>query len=411
MRFLRIILQIALPLVILAIGIEGGKYLIENKKVQERRSKPPSLPVIETLTVKPQSYQIKLKTRGTVAPRTQSTLVSEVSGKITKVSPNFREGSFFKSDETLVHIDRRDYEQALTIIKAELAQAELALNESQANSEQAARDWKQLGLKGTPNDLVLRQPQLRSSEAALAAAKARVDKANTDLSRTRIKAPYEGRILSQQVDIGQFVSRGSVLASIYAVDYVEVRLPITEQQAQFLKLPESYQNNEKSAGKNPEVTFFVQQTGKNWKWKGRIVRTESTIDIKSRQQFVIVQVDKPYVKHKDGRPPLKIGQFLTAEIKGTRLSQVLVLPRELLRGNDEILVVKSDNTVETRRLEVIWRDDKNVVFSGGLKAGERISKTLLGFVTNGMKVAIKGEKKDKKPKKTQQEGKEASGEH
>lgn len=390
MRFLATVLKIIMPIVVVAAGVVVARHFMNTAEKPERRSTPPRLQVVEVLQVKPEDFQVIISSRGTVSPRTQSTLVSEVTGRIEKVSPNFREGSFFDKDEVLVNIDRRDYEHNLTIVKAELAQAELALSENQAQSQQARREWDRLGLKGKPSDLTLRQPQLKSSQAAVEAARARVRQAKTDLGRTSIEAPYDGRILDKQVDIGQFVPRGAVLASIYAVDYVEVRLPVTEQQAAFLTLPEAYQDETISA-QGPDVDLLVNSAGREWQWKGRIVRMEGAIDIKSRQQFAIVQVDKPYAKHDDGRPPLKVGQFVTAQVKGNVIEEAIVLPREIVRGNDEIIVIKDDNTVEKRKLDIIWRDDRNVVVSKGLQTGERVSRTLLSFATDGMKVKLQGE--------------------
>jgi len=221
-----------------------------------------------------------------------------------------------------------------------------------------------------------------------------VQQAKIKLARTRIRAPYAGRILKKQVDIGQFVSTGTVLASIYAVDYVEIRLPLTDQQAPFVKLPEAYQN-EKAPPEGPEVTLLVNHgppSTSPYRWKGKIMRTEGAIDIQSRQQFMIAQVNTPYARHKDNRPPLKVGQFVQAEIRGDTLTNVIVLPRNVLRGDDEVLVVSENNTIERRKLEVLWRDDQEVVIRHGLKAGERISKTPLSFATNGMRVKIRGNK-------------------
>ncbi len=387
---MKTIMRVTIPLIVVAAGIVIGLVLLRTGPEAQRRPPRAAVPTVKVTTINPREYTVLLHSRGTVSPRTQSTLIPEISGRINQISTNFRNGGFFAEGEVLVRIDPRDYEYALTVARAELERARVALAEEQAQSEQAQRDWEKLKLQGAPSDLVLRRPQLQSARAAAAAAEARVNRAELDLQRTAVRAPYAGRVLEQRVDVGQFVSTGTVLASLYAVDYVEVRLPITDRQAAFVNLPESYRDEPQQQIKGPAVTVAVSVGGKTFSWQGRVVRTEGSIDTRSRQLFVVAQIDDPYAKQADERPPLKVGQFVTAIIEGRKLPDVFVVPRLALMGLDELLVVHSDDTVERRRVEIVWRDEEDVIVNKGLKDGERISLTLLPFITNGSKVEIAG---------------------
>lgn len=381
--------RIALPLVIVAVSVLIGMILINTGPEAERRPPRTALPTVKVQTVQPGDYTVLLHTRGTVTPRTQSTLIPEISGRIVEVSPNFRSGGFFERDEILVRIDSRDYEYALTVARAELERARLSMAEERAQAEQAKRDWEKLRFEGKPDELVLRRPQLQSAEAAVAAAQAQVRRAELNLQRTTVRAPYAGRVLEKNVDIGQYISPGTVLAKLYAVDYVEVRLPLTDRQAAFVDLPEAYRNQPQAVA-GPAVTINAAIGGRDYQWQARIVRTEGAIDTRSRQLFVVAQVDDPYAKREDQRPPLKVGQFVTAAIQGRELTGVYVVPRAALLGVDELIVVDQENTVERRRVEIVWRDEDEIVVSKGLKPGERISVTLLPFITSGSKVQIAG---------------------
>ncbi len=378
-----------LPLAVLMVCILAAAALIATSPKVERRTPPAPQPTVEILQATPTSYQVEVASYGTVSPRTQSTLVSEISGRIIAIAPNFRNGGFFEQNELLLTIDPRDYEIARIVARSELAQTQLQLREQEAQAEQARKDWKTLGDGAKPTDLVLRKPQLASNRAAVAAAQARLRQAEIDLERSRILAPYVGRVLEKNADVGQYVTQGTVLARIYAVDYVEIRLPLTDRQQAVLELPEIYRGEDTAPKPGPEVSLTAQVSGEQHTWQGRIVRTEGAIDTQSRQLFAIAQVDDPYARHAR-RPPLKVGQFVQAKIKGTRFNNVFVVPRGVLRGQDEVFVVDAKQRLERRRLQIVWRDAENVVVSAGLAAGERLSMTPLPFSADGMQVQVKG---------------------
>jgi RND family efflux transporter MFP subunit len=355
----------------------------------ERRDPPRPVPAVEVLELLPTDYQVVLESRGTVQPRTQSTLIPEVAGRIIEVSPSFRNGGFFEAGDRLARIDPRDYRNAVTVARSELAQARLRLEEERAQADQARRDWEKLGQGGEPSPLVLREPQLASARAAVAAAEARLRQAEVDLERTEIRAPYGGRVLEKQADMGQYVTSGTVLATIYATDYVEIRLPLTDEQQAFVDLPEAYRDGAPDTG-GPPVTLSARVGRDRVTWEGRIVRTEGAIDTRSRQLFVVAQVDDPYAR-RPGTPPLKIGQFVEARIRGEVLEDVLLVPRGAVQQGREVFVVTPEDTLERRELDVVWRDAGHVVVTGGLAPGERISLTPLPFAADGVAVRVVGD--------------------
>ncbi|WP_303722458.1 efflux RND transporter periplasmic adaptor subunit [Malonomonas rubra] len=376
------LINFLLPLIVLLTGIAIAASLIASAPETERKSPPVPLPSVEVATLQPESYQVKILSRGTISPLTSSSLVPEVSGRIIEVAENFRNGGFFAKGELLLQIDPRDYQNAVTIARAELAIQKQALAEELARSEQARNDWQKLQLTGEPDPLVLRIPQLETAQAKLAAAEARLQQARLDLERTRISAPYAGRVLEKKVDFGQYVSAGSSLADIYASDCVEVRLPITSEQQLYLELPE---NGASQAGARVE---FIARIGKHEeRWPGRLVRTEGSVDIRSRQLFVVARIDDPYRRHGE-RAPLKIGQFLEAEIFGKTLEQVFIIPRHAVRGEQTIYLVDKENRLQRRELEVVWRDEQSLIARGPLQPGDRLSLTTLPFAANGIKVEI-----------------------
>lgn len=385
---MRRLARFALPILILAASLAAGTILIKTAPKAERRQPEPVLPVVEVTRVEPQTYPVTLKSQGTVSPRTQSSIIAEVSGRVVTVADELRSGGFFEPGQLLLQIDPRDYENAVTIARSDLAQARLDLQEEIARGDQAKQDWERLGLEGKPDQLALRKPQLDSARAKVAAAEARLAQAQIDLARTRIEAPYAGRVLEKNVDIGQYVSPGTVLSRIYAVDYVEIRLPLSNDQLQYIHLPESYRDTDSAAEPVP-VRINAEIGGRTYTWQGSVVRTEGDIDTDTRQWFVVAQVDDPYARH-GGMPPLKVGQFVTADIQGRKLEDVYVLPRAALRPDDEVLIVTPERTVARRTVDLMWGTDERVVVRG-LEPGDEVITSSASFAVDGTRVRVAGE--------------------
>ncbi|RUM93555.1 MAG: efflux transporter periplasmic adaptor subunit [Thiothrix sp.] len=398
------LVKILLPLALLAAGIGGSWWLMATSPKSERKTSAPVTPLVEVMALQPQSYSVTIKSRGTVTPRTQSTLVAEISGKITEVTDKLREGGFFEPDDLLVSIDPRDYESAVTIAQADLAQQKLSLNQEKARSRQANEDWQRLGSGSKASDLVLRKPQMASSRAAVSAADSRLTQARTDLARTRITAPYAGRVLEKKVDVGQYVRSGEVLASIYAIDYVEVKLPLSASQLEQLQLPEHYRGEKPNINANPAVTLISRSGSSEQQWQGQIVRSTAAIDTRSRQQFVVAQVDDPYARNESGRPPLKMGSFVEAKISGKTFTNVFVIPRSALHeGRDILLAV--DGKLKRQAVNIVWSQGNDIVVSG-LQAGAKLITTPPAYAIDGADIKIKDSTKSEAEKATDAPAKE-----
>ncbi len=379
------------PLVVLALSAGICYWIFWSEPPPRKFPQKESLPEVSVYRLEQGDYQVWLHSQGTVRARTESSLVSEVRGRVVGVSLSFGAGGFFEQGETLLEIDKRDYETAVVSAEATLARARLALAEEEANAAQARTDWERLNPGIEAPELVSREPQLAQARADVDSAEARVENARLNLERTTITAPYAGRILEKRVDIGQFVNSGSVLAEIYAVDYAEIRLPLSEREIGYIDVPELYRNGLDPVHPMPAVTLTTTIGNETLAWSGRIVRAEGAFDVQSRQLFFVAQVDDPYRKQEDGRPPLKVGSFVQAKIEGKILEDVIVIPRELYRKNEYVVVIEEDGTLRRKSIEIEWSDEKNLVVSSGLNPGDRVCLTHLSFPSEGMMVAVVSE--------------------
>ncbi|MBA4150657.1 MAG: efflux RND transporter periplasmic adaptor subunit [Verrucomicrobia bacterium] len=380
-------LKILIPLAVLVVGVGAMALMILNKPKVKPEPREAPVPMVRVVRVEPQSHQFKVHTQGSVLPRTDIKLVSEVPGKVTAVSRSFAAGGFFNEGEVIVQLDQRDYELALTRAKAALAEAQVRVQREQAEAEVAKEEWKSLG-KGQANPLLLREPQLAEAYAAIEFAKANVSAAELDLERTKIKAPFDGRVWTKNVDVGQYLARGEAVARIYAVDYAEIRLPIALDELAYLNLPHTSANG--LAGMNgPTVILRARFGNKTHEWTGRVVRTEGEIDPRTRMLNVVARVVDPYGREtKAGEQPLAVGLFVDAEISGTSAEEVFIVPRAAIRGRDEIKLVDQENRLRLRRVEITRIEKENVIITDGLKPGELACISPLDTPVDGMLVRV-----------------------
>jgi len=378
-------MKFILPIVVLAIAGLVSFFIVKMKPEPERQQPVPQVAAVEVAIAEARSVPLTVQSQGTVQPSTQTVLTPEVSGRVIEVSRNFKPGGFFRKGEVLLRIDPVDYEALLAQEQANLAQAELALEQEKAQAEQAAIDWEQLG-EGNPSPLALREPQIRQAEAALASAAARVERARRDLQRTEVIAPYDGRVLEQSVDLGGYVSgnAGSPVATIYSIEAAEVRLPVTDDQLARLELPFAYDGQSEANG--PAVVLRASTGQQEWSWQGEIVRTEASIDARSRLAYVVAEVEKPYMRDpaQPGRPPLKVGMFVAAEIAGRVLEEAVVLPHFALRENETVLIARPDDTLTRRTVNVAQTNENEAIIAGGIDGGERVIVSPLEYAIEGM---------------------------
>ncbi len=379
------LLRLAIPLAILAFAMVAAVAMVKFKP--EVPTRPPEVkpPLVRVVDVQKQDRQLTVKSQGTVSPRTESALVPEVSGRVLWVSPNFVSGGFFEAGEALLKIDSHDYEQALVRARADVANMKLRLVQEEAEFKVAQSEWADLG-EGEATALTLREPQLVNAKAALAAAEANIVTAQRNLERTQIRAPYVGRVRQKNVDVGQFVTVGSPVGVIYAIDYAEIRLPLPDSDLAYLDLPLVYRG-QRANQKGPRVTLRANFAGEAHEWEGQIVRTEGEIDSMSRMVHAVAQVTNPYGRGSDpDRPPLAAGLFVEAEIEGNQVENVVLLPRSALRENNRVLVVDSEDRLRFRDIDLLRATREEIVVESGLGVGERVCLSPLEAVTDGMKV-------------------------
>ena len=366
------------PLIIISISIIIFVLMIRLRP-EAKFEEPKIIPqLVETMVAYPSEVRAKISSQGTIRPEHEIFVTSELSGKVTWVSKNFLDGAGFQIGDTLMKIEKRDYELALISTESSLFQARLALEREEAEANLASIEWKRVG-KGDASSLTLREPQLAQARAVLAAAEAAYEQSKRNLERTSIIAPFDGRVRKKMVDLGTNLIPGSRLADIYATASFEVRLPIADKDIPFLGIP--LDGTSIDAANRPEVRLSTSYGGDELTTKGFIVRSESEIDPKTRMISAIATI--PISNANSG---FKVGMFVNAEINGLSYPGITVVPRSAVKDN--MIWVVIDEKLRRKSVEVI-RFEKDFAFiSDGLNKNDRILITRLSSYVDGMPIRL-----------------------
>ncbi len=377
-----------IPIAIVAVCFVVAVWMImQTSRPIEKQPEPPVL-LVEVMRAEATSVDIKIKAQGSVSPRTETTLVSEVSGLITQVSPAFHVGGFFKKGDVLIRIDDRNYRADVKRAEAAVTSERMNVTRETGLADYAAADFersKKLLASQSATDLALRKPQLAEAISNLAYAEADLERKLGDLDRTTIRAPYDGLVREKRVDVGQFVSSGTQLAVTFAIDYAEVRLALPDRELPFLDLPDSFADEQNTGG--TPVNFSANIGGVETTWQGTIVRTEGVFDSRSRVLYAVAQIEDPYNRtHNRWQTPLRIGTFVKASISGRHVENVILLPRTVLRSDSQIWSVSENNLLERNTVTLLRADEDYVYVATGLSDGQLICKTLVNNPMPGMRI-------------------------
>ncbi len=370
--------KIFIPGLIVIASVFGALTLMATSPKLEPSIPEPIPATVRVMAVQPESVQLTVHSQGTVAPNTESELIPEVSGRIEWISPSLVNGGNFEKGEELLRLEDRDYRSTQERARAALSRAEAEYQHAQFEYQRLqSLEARQLTSRSMLENSLR---AYRVAEAALQEARAGYAQASRDLERTRITAPFTGLVRKESVDIGQFVSRGNPIATIYASADAEVRLPIADRQLAFLKLPVGIRG-ELPEAMQPKVTLSADYAGQHLEWYGRIVRTEAQIDTMSRMVHVVARI-----ANEGQAAPLSVGLFVNAEIQGLTAEDVVVLPRVALRDGNNVLVVDQDNHLRFREVEPLRLYQDEVLIKNGLGPGERVCISPLQTAVDGMPV-------------------------
>ena len=397
----------ALPLGILILGFVVFRLLLSMSEAPVRVDRAYGGPLVEALELPAVSVRVTVEAHGTVRPSAQIDLVPQVSGIAIWKSDALEAGGFFSKGDLLVQIDPEEYALALQRSEAEVAQSQYRLAIAKEESKIARREWERLSTDDdTPleaaNPLVFRLPQLHAAEADLKAGMARQAEARLRLQRTRLKAPFDGRVRGSRVDAGQFVNTGQAVAQLYSIEKAEIVLPVPDEDLAWFEVPTQTHGDGRSrllgdasaqvastrvdSDMGSDVLITGWYAGEEHRWDGRLVRSEGELDPRSRMVHLVAEIDRPYDEGYSA--PLVVGMFVDVQILGREVGDVRRVPRRAVRPGNLVWVVDGDQILRVRPVQVAHASKEEMLIRIDMDPGEKIVVSQLAGVTDGMKVRV-----------------------
>ncbi len=375
--------QIIIPIAILAVGAIAFVGFSSMKKPPEEKPEVDNTPIVavENITVMPMTLEVS--SYGIVKPKYETTIVAQVNGEIVQLSDTFVRGGLVKKGQLLARIDPNDYHAALIEAQANMASARAALEKEVAQGKVAESEWKQI-TDTSPTELSLRKPQLAQELARVKSAQAAVLRAERNLQRTEIKAPYDAMIDSRTIGLGSFVSTGSQIGKLLGTAIAEVRLPVADNQLQFLI----------DQGQQAKVNLTGEFAGNEIEWQANIARSEGVVDNKSRMSYLVAEIQDPYHLNKSkgvNESPLRFGSYVQAKILGVEVANASAVPRYLV-VNDRVAIFDNESKLHYAQINIIRQQGGNVIVSNGLLDGDKLIVSALDYPVDGMKLALAGDK-------------------
>ena len=386
--------QIIIPIVILAAGIAAMAVFSSMKKPPEEKVEVDNTPIVAVSEISVTPMTLEVNSYGMVTPKYETELIAQVNGEIVELSDTFLRGGFVKKNQLLARIDPNDYQAALIDAQASMATARAALEKEVAQGKVAEREWKQI-TDTSPTELSLRKPQLAQELARVKAAQASVLRAERNLERTEIRAPYDAMINSRNIGLGSFVGIGSKIGHVLATATAEIRLPVADNQLEFLA----------NQGVNAKVYLVGKYAGKTTQWSATIKRNEGVIDNKSRMGYLVAELNDPYQLNNNTKQqitPLRFGSYVNAKIVGNNIAQATMVPRHLVI-NGKVAILDSDSRLHYVVIDIVRQQGSNVIVANGLIQGDRLIVSALDYPVDGMKLALVGDETQREEKEIETE--------
>lgn len=393
----RSILLICGGILLAAVVITSLIFMTEPKANSEAATKKSAM-LVDVIEVEKGDFQPVILSTGTVQPVEDVMISAQVGGQVIRRSPEFSPGGFVKKGAVLLQIDPSDYRNTLELRKSELRQTQTNFDMEMGRQEVAQQDLELIGgdsLSQQERSLVLRKPQLDAVKATINAARAAVDQAQLNLSRTTIRAPFDAHILSQNVTTGSQVSPGDDLGRLVGTEFYWVTLTVPVSNLKWLTFPTS-EEEKGSMVKIRNNTAWEKDVNR----AGYLDSQVGALDDQTRLARVLVRVPDPLARQDPEKPPLMIGSFVEAQVLGEEIKDVVRLNRDYVRRDQTVWVMNDDNTLSIREVEIVLTDSEYAYISQGLSDKERVVTTNLSTVAEG--ISLRNEVQDSVSKKEQQ---------
>lgn len=373
--------------------------LVKTKPTAEKKLPPKRAELVEIQLLEHSNETVVLQLTGIVTPAKKVRLRARVSGEVIGMAPGFIDGGLLSENEAILTIDPVDYELALAQSESDLEKARFDYKIELGRQDVAKREWELLKPEGDVSELemalALRTPHLKASKAALQAAEAKLKKAELDLERTQITAPFNAVVLSRNANLGSQAAQQDELAELAGTDAYWVTVSIPVDRIEWVTIPGS--------------TARIYSGNQSIR-EGKVIKLLGSLEEKGRMARLLIEVKDPLAQLPEnaGKKPLLIGEYVRADIDGRVLDHVFSIPRNALRENSQIWLASADDKLDSRKVEVLWRDADRALIKEGLSDGDKLIVSDITAPIPGMDISTS--KKDKPQGSQKAQTKNTTGE-
>ena len=395
---------------VIAVAIVAGSlglaaYLVSLAPEPEQQEPPPQIPFAQTGTVAGGSGAIPVHGAGTVRTSAEVEITPQVGGRVTWMDPGFQSGGRVEAGQTIFRIEDSDFLNRVREVEVDIEarRAELAVIQEEAvfakaEFEKYSRLQREAGSAvGEAGPLALREPQLKVAQAALDREQVRLADAKLALSRTEVRAPFAGYVLNESLESGQLVTAGQAVGRIFAADFVEVVVPLSDAKAALI--PRLWKLRAGDSDRRVAARVVATYGDASYSWNGYVDRAEVSLDEQTRTIDAVVRVPDPFASGlrvggtsgSGGAPPLLVSKFVDVEIQGVAPDSYFRVPRPALRPGNEVWVVGDDQRVRIVPVRVLQRANNEAVVVAALEDGQLVITGGVQFVTDGMLVQTRAD--------------------
>ncbi len=376
------LLRIILPAAIVLVALFLSALMIRMRPKPDKEEAPRVRPQVTALPAVRAVRPVRITGYGTVAAKRRVEVTPQVSGRVLAKSPRFEAGEFVAAGDTLLVIEQTDYLQARALARSNLAAARTALATAEQEARVAREEWERVhpGVQATP--LALREPQVAQARAAVDAAAAALDLAETNLDRCFLTAPFDGRVEASTADMGQYLRAGTPVGAVYAVDMAEITVPVPAADMAWIHTADPV-----TGQGGDQVEVHIDYAGRTVSWTGRAARLGGLVDAASRQVPVVVEIPAPF-RPNDRRPAMLPGMFATVVFSSAPPPGAIAIPRDALRSDDVVWIVTPDRTLDIRPVDVAYAGVDQALITAGVEPGELVCTSNLQMAVQGMAVRL-----------------------
>lgn len=341
-------------------------------------------PVVELTKIEKLNGPLRIVGEGLVRPRKTVRVSPQVNGEIIYKSPDLKPGGHFRKGDILLKIDPRNYESDVARIRGTIRATEsqltyakqqvTRLSDLQAtNAESESRLDEQIAQQG-------------NLEGQLISLQAQLNRALLDLERTEIKAPFDGAVFTEEVDIGEIVSQGQILSQIYADDIFEIIVALDDMEASLI--PELWDIEQRS--KKVKAVVRSDYGNETYKWYAYLDAVETGLDQTARTINAVVLVENPrqtlggYGDKSNVAPPLLPGMYASVSIEGLTPESSAIVPATAIHGNNYIWWLDNENKLQIDQVKILQAYGNTVVIQSP------VVNTVEEVITSNLLTAIKG---------------------